>query len=68
MVLSLAVGSAGAVYAGTNFAGAKVSHDLGTTWTALNTGTDHESKSGYGIWIDPKNNQKMFSAMRPSGV
>jgi len=60
MVLSLAVDSAGAVYAGTNFAGAKVSHDQGTTWTALNTGTDHESKSCYGIWIDPKNHQKIF--------
>ena len=60
MVLSLAEDSAGAVYAGTNFTGAKVSHDQGTTWTALNTGTDHENKPGYGIWIDPKNNQKMF--------
>src|SRR5215472_16138819 len=60
MVLSLAVDSAGAVYAGTNLAGAKVSHDQGTTWTALNTGTDHESKSCSGIWIDPKNYQKMF--------
>jgi hypothetical protein len=62
MVLSLAVDSAGAVYAGTNFAGAKVSHDQGTTWTALNTGADHENKSGGGIWIDPKNHQKMFLA------
>jgi hypothetical protein len=60
MVLSLAVDSAGAVYAGTNFAGAKVSHDHGATWTTLNTGVDRENKSGYGIWVDPKDNQKMF--------
>jgi uncharacterized protein (TIGR03437 family) len=60
MVLALAVDSAGAVYAGTSSAGAKVSHDGGTTWTALNTGADRENKFGYGIWIDPKNNQKMF--------
>jgi hypothetical protein len=50
MVLSLAVDSAAVIYAGMNSAGAKVSHDHGTTWTTLNSGVDRENKFGYGIF------------------
>ncbi len=60
MALSLAVDSSAVLYAGTNSAGLQVSHDHGATWTTLNTGLDRVNKFGYGIWIDPRNNQKMF--------
>jgi uncharacterized protein (TIGR03437 family) len=60
MVLSLAVDSSGALYAGTNSAGAQVSHDHGASWTVLKTGVDQVNKFGYGIWIDPRNNQKIL--------
>ena len=60
MVLSLAVGSSGALYAGTNSAGAQVSHDHGASWTVLNTGVDKVNKLGYGLWIDPRNSQKIL--------
>jgi len=60
IALALAVDSAGAVYAGTSSAGAQVSNDHGTTWTTLRTGIDDVAKFGYGIWIDPRDNQKMF--------
>jgi uncharacterized protein (TIGR03437 family) len=60
MVLSLAVDSSGALYAGTSSADAQVSHDHGVTWTLLNTGVDRVNKLGYGIWIDPRNNQKIL--------
>ncbi len=60
MVLSLALDSSGALYAGTNSAGAQVSHDHGSTWTVLNTGVDRVNKFGYGLWIDPRNNQKIL--------
>ena len=59
MVLSLAVDSSGALYAGTNSAGAQVSHDHGASWTVLNTGVNRVNKLGYGLWIDPRNNQKI---------
>ena len=60
MVLSLALDSAGALYAGTNSAGAQVSRDHGATWTVLNAGMDRVNKFGYGLWIDPRNDQKIF--------
>jgi len=60
MALALAFDSAGALYAGTSSVGAQISHDHGATWTVLNTGVDRVNKLGYGIWIDPKNNQKIF--------
>jgi uncharacterized protein (TIGR03437 family) len=60
MVLSLTVDSSGALYAGTNSAGAQISHDHGASWTVLNTGVDRVNKFGYGLWIDPRNNQKIF--------
>jgi uncharacterized protein (TIGR03437 family) len=60
MILALALDSAGALYGGTSSAGAQISHDHGVTWTTLNTGVDLYSKFGYGIWIDPKNSQKIF--------
>ena len=60
IVLALAVDTAGAIYAGTSSAGAQVSHDRGTTWTTLKTGIDSVDKFGYGIWIDPRDNQKLF--------
>jgi uncharacterized protein (TIGR03437 family) len=60
MVLTLALDSKGTVYAGTSSAGAQSSHDHGATWTTLNTGVNNYSKFGYGIWIDPKNSQKIF--------
>ena len=53
MEWSLAVDSAGALYAGTNAAGAQVSRDRGATWTILHAGIDAANKNGYGIWIDP---------------
>jgi uncharacterized protein (TIGR03437 family) len=59
MVLSLALDSSGALYAGTNSAGAQVSHDHGASWTVLNSGVDRVNKFGYGLWIDPRNNQKI---------
>ena len=64
MMLSLAVDSAGALYAGTNSAGAQVSHDHGVSWTVLNTGVDGVNKDGYGVWIDPRNGQKIFRRQR----
>jgi len=60
MVLSLALDSSGALYAGTTSAGAQVSHDHGSTWTVLDTGVDRVNKFGYGLWIDPRNNQKIL--------
>jgi uncharacterized protein (TIGR03437 family) len=60
MVLSLAVDSSSALYAATSSAGAQFSHDHGVTWTLLNTGVDRLNKFGYGIWIDPRNNQKII--------
>ncbi len=60
MVLSLAVDSSGALYAGTNSAGAQVSHNHGASWTLLNTGAEQVNKYGYGLWIDPRNNQKIL--------
>jgi uncharacterized protein (TIGR03437 family) len=60
MVLALALDSTGTVFAGTSSAGAQSSHDHGATWTKLNTGVENYSKFGYGVWIDPKNSQKIF--------
>src|SRR5262249_32369540 len=60
LVFSLAVDPAGLVYAGTNSAGAQASRDLGATWTVLRAGIDHVNKSGYGVWIDPSNDLKIF--------
>jgi photosystem II stability/assembly factor-like uncharacterized protein len=60
MVLSLALDPSGALYAGTNFAGAQVSLDRGATWAILPAGVDDEHEFGYGIWIDPSNGQKIF--------
>jgi len=59
-VLSLAVGSSGALYAGTNSAGAQVSHDHGASWTVLNYRRGQVNKLGYGLWIDPRNSQKIL--------
>lgn len=60
MMLALASDSTGALYAGTSAAGAQISQDRGATWTSLNTGVDMVNKFGYGIWIDPKDNRKIF--------
>ncbi len=60
MVGALAIDSAGLVYAGSNSAGAHVSRDHGATWTALQTGTDDVNKFAYGVWVDPRNSQKIF--------
>ena len=60
MILSLLVDSAGAVYAGSNSDGAQVSRDHGATWKMLNTGVDGDRKNGSGVWIDPKDSQRLF--------
>src|SRR5262249_19208922 len=60
MVSSLAVDSTGLLYAGTNSAGAQASRDLGATWTTLRAGIDEGNKFGYGIWIDPGTDPKIF--------
>jgi len=61
-VMSLAMDSVGALYAGTNSAGAQVSHDRGVTWTTLDGGIAGTSKFAYGFWIDPSNGQKVFAS------
>src|SRR5689334_22495585 len=60
MVWSLAVDSEGAIYVGTNSAGAQVSRDLGATWTVLNAGIEEANKVVYKVWIDPGNGEKIF--------
>ena len=60
MILALAVDTSGALYAGTSTAGAQISRDHGATWTLVHTGLDSVNKFGYGIWIDPRNGQKIL--------
>ena len=61
VVRALAVDpAAGTVFAGTNWAGVLASADLGATWTVLDTGIDRANKPGYGMWIDPRNNQNIL--------
>jgi uncharacterized protein (TIGR03437 family) len=59
-VMSLALDSAGALYASTSSAGAQVSHDRGVTWTTLDASIAGTNKFAYGCWIDPTDGRKLF--------
>lgn len=61
-VLSLAMDSAGALYASTSSEGAQVTHDGGVTWSAMDAGLAGSTKFAYGIWLDASDGQKIFAS------
>lgn len=68
MALSLAMDSSTVLYAGTEFAGAQVSHDLGATWTGLDPSLGSTNGFGYGLWIDPADSRKIFVSTIANGL